>query len=589
MRELQIPRALWWIVLSTIVLRLGVFFGLELYADEAYYWTWSLRPAWGYFDHPPMVAWLAGLSSHLLPGELGVRFLFALCGGGAVLFAGLIAQELAGPRAAIPGALFAATAPMLTITGALALPDAPQELFITMTAWCLLRPKRLWLIAGLSWGLALLSKYPTVLLGPAVGLAALFDPDIRRDLRTWKPWVGGVLAALLFAPCVVWNARHDWVSFRFQLEHGFSQGASWGSFGEALGAVIGGVGILPLPLAVRFFVRERSTNARLLATIALLPLVVVLYSAARSHVEANWPAVVFPVLCAAAGAEISRWSLHRGRIPVAICAAVGTIGALVFAVEVRSPHLLSPRSVSVARLHGWRDAMPQVVTAAQGATFAYAATYQEAGELAYYGGWRRFGETYRRPSQFNLWGQEEKPRPQESIIALVESPLNEEERSRLVADPRREPVEVDARFKGEVLRRFQVTPLVAEPLAGLARHLPELIGPFHCEGLVIDPLFVRRGYSHGPVRVDITLAPMPQTAEQVERWTDMSAGYPPITTGLSRENGSGFYDCNAAGKCDAHLQLRSGVHVEVTSGGTARREDLEVLLAGLRMDSMGRH
>ena len=46
-----------------------------LFEDEAYYWVWSKNLAWGYFDHPPMVAlfiWIGGL---FFDGELGVRLL----------------------------------------------------------------------------------------------------------------------------------------------------------------------------------------------------------------------------------------------------------------------------------------------------------------------------------------------------------------------------------------------------------------------------------------------------------------------------------------------------------------------------------
>ena len=49
-----------------------------LLEDEAYYWVWSKNLAWGYFDHPPMVAlfiWLGGL---IFDGELGVRFVSAI-------------------------------------------------------------------------------------------------------------------------------------------------------------------------------------------------------------------------------------------------------------------------------------------------------------------------------------------------------------------------------------------------------------------------------------------------------------------------------------------------------------------------------
>src|SRR5690606_21213965 len=33
--------------------------------DAAYYWMWGQKPAWSYFDHPPLHAWLLGLVSFL--------------------------------------------------------------------------------------------------------------------------------------------------------------------------------------------------------------------------------------------------------------------------------------------------------------------------------------------------------------------------------------------------------------------------------------------------------------------------------------------------------------------------------------------
>jgi hypothetical protein len=30
----------------------------DIFHDEAYYWLWSKHLAWGYFDHPPMIAWI---------------------------------------------------------------------------------------------------------------------------------------------------------------------------------------------------------------------------------------------------------------------------------------------------------------------------------------------------------------------------------------------------------------------------------------------------------------------------------------------------------------------------------------------------
>ena len=41
--------------------------------DEAYYWMYSQNLDTGYFDHPPMVAWLIKTTNTLLAGTLGLR------------------------------------------------------------------------------------------------------------------------------------------------------------------------------------------------------------------------------------------------------------------------------------------------------------------------------------------------------------------------------------------------------------------------------------------------------------------------------------------------------------------------------------
>ena len=50
-------------------------FATGLLFDEAYYWYYAQQLEWGYFDHPPMVAWIIASSSYI-QGELGVRLLF---------------------------------------------------------------------------------------------------------------------------------------------------------------------------------------------------------------------------------------------------------------------------------------------------------------------------------------------------------------------------------------------------------------------------------------------------------------------------------------------------------------------------------
>ena len=63
-----------WIVLN--LLQAGL---TKLDGDEAYYWMYSRQLAWGYFDHPPMVALSVKLGELFAHGSLFTRL-------GTVLF-----------------------------------------------------------------------------------------------------------------------------------------------------------------------------------------------------------------------------------------------------------------------------------------------------------------------------------------------------------------------------------------------------------------------------------------------------------------------------------------------------------------------
>ncbi len=53
------PLVLFVLALTLARLLAGGLSGLS--EDEAYYRLWGLNPAWGYFDHPPMVGWWVAL------------------------------------------------------------------------------------------------------------------------------------------------------------------------------------------------------------------------------------------------------------------------------------------------------------------------------------------------------------------------------------------------------------------------------------------------------------------------------------------------------------------------------------------------
>jgi 4-amino-4-deoxy-L-arabinose transferase-like glycosyltransferase len=466
----------WAVALAAAAFRVALVWGLDLYADEAYYWTWSLRPAAGYFDHPPMVAWLIRLSSAVLPGEAGVRILFVACGALAVVFAALVARELSGdPRAPLAGALLAATAPLLTLTGALALPDAPVEAAYAAATWLLARARgRRWLWAGVAVGLALLSKHTAALLAPALLLLVAWDRELRRELATPWPWAGAAVAIAIFLPNLWWNATHEWVTIAFQLRHGFGGTPTVRSVLEYVGGQLGGPGPVVLPLAAWFLLRQAraagaASAARRVAAATLFPFAVTTLSALRGPVEANWAAFAYPGLAGAAGAALAAMRPRLSRALLGASVGLGLAAAAAFAFEARHPVLAPVDSPLVARFRGWkefaaraRDAVDRACASVgspagcDGADpFVFTDGYQEAAALAYYAGWRRFGRALARPSQLDLWA--EAPPPGSPFVTLAVGPVPDT-RGWFRAEGPGLTRYFEVRLKGDVMHRAEVTP-----------------------------------------------------------------------------------------------------------------------------------
>lgn len=210
--------------------RLAIAATMPITQDEAYYLDWTHALAWGYFDHPPGVA-LLGLGTLLAPGSvLAARFgcwlaatltllvlwrFFRRCGlRDQASGPGDLTMSLLLTSATLPG--FAA--------GVISTPDTALAL-----AWALALHEGLaalagtrwrWLTAGTAVGLGLLGKYGMLVIGPVLLIAIVAgDP---RALKTRWPYLGGLIALLVFSPNLLWNAHNDWLSLRFQFGHGFS-------------------------------------------------------------------------------------------------------------------------------------------------------------------------------------------------------------------------------------------------------------------------------------------------------------------------------------------------------------------------------
>lgn len=392
-------------VAAAAIVRLLVAAFTPLFPDEMYYWEWSRRLAAGYYDHPPLIA-LTIRAGTVLAGDtpFGVRLGAVLWGAVATTFLCLAARRIAAERAAMITAVLFAVMPLAAAGLVLATPDAPALAAAAATVYALVRalqgaPRspeslRWWGLAGVALGVAFCAKYTAALVPLGALVALLSRQDLRVRLAEPGPYVAMVLALLLFAPVIVWNARHEWISFAFQLRHGFGPvaGSAFNRELELIGGQAGLVSPILFVMAAAAVVAAMRRGAdavrRSLAILAIVVLAFFAYSATQRRVEANWPAFAYlpATLLLAAHARTRRWERW-----LAGGVALAALLSLVTYVNAFTPILPVPaRRDPAARAAGWDDLAHDVARlrsrhASAGAQVWIAGDrYQEASSLAFH-------------------------------------------------------------------------------------------------------------------------------------------------------------------------------------------------------------
>jgi hypothetical protein len=206
------------IAVAFVVVEVAVAGRYGFHRDELYFLACARHLAWGYVDQPPFVPAVARVATAVFGSSVvGLRLLPAVAGGVTVVLTAFMARELGGGRRAqLLAALAAATSTQVLATVHL-LSTAAFDLFFWSAITCLvlrlLRTgnERWWLPLGAVTGIGLLNKYNVVflLLGLVVGLVGCGH---GRMLTSRWLWTGAAIALAIWAPNLVWNARHDWAA-----------------------------------------------------------------------------------------------------------------------------------------------------------------------------------------------------------------------------------------------------------------------------------------------------------------------------------------------------------------------------------------
>ncbi|WP_398481425.1 glycosyltransferase family 39 protein [Tardiphaga sp.] len=355
-----------------------VYAGLfELRTDEAYYWTWSKESVLSFLDHPPMIAWFIRCGTALFGDTaFGVRFAgIVAMAVTQLLLADIVRRVTRDWRAVIVTVLMTEAALYYGLLMAKVAPDVAMIPFATAMLWSLVRladsdDGRWWLAAGLFGGLALLSKLTVVLTVPAI-LVFMLVPDWRmRWLTSPYPWLAVLIALAVSSPVLIWNAGHDWASFKFQFVRVTApHDVSLSTLGEFIGLQFAQVGFVLFPVLVSACVltlwrgaRQRDPVSLLLSLAVLLPFAYFVWRSLTLRVGDTWPMFMWPPAMAVAAINVTRlaqdgWSARTVRdswrwITISIAVGIPFV-LLAFLYSVAAPWNLLGRNDPIGTEAGY--------------------------------------------------------------------------------------------------------------------------------------------------------------------------------------------------------------------------------------------
>lgn len=409
--------------------------------DEYYFVVTGQHPSVAAPDNPMLVPYLAAGWYAVVGGHLwAFRILPALAMGGYVVLGGLIAREFSASRAHQVGAAGA--------TALLAIVPPVGHLFETTTfdmlttaaaLWMLIRalesdPQRWapWIGFGVLTGVAMEIKVLAVLVMVCCLLGILILGP-RRRLSTVKAWAAAVIAAVLSAPNLIWQAVHGWPQLTIAADiasGGSGSSTPRGSLIPITVLEIGPIVCIVLIIGVGRLLRPpwRTNRYGWLAAGFLIFLVLMLASGGKAY----YPAAFYPALMAAGAGPVLDWARTRSRQilcgVLAVISIVVTVTLTLPVYPVGSPlfKVAMGPNPDMGETVGWNGYIHTVSTvaatipAAQAThTIVLASNYGEAGALYL----ARRGDhpatdippVYSGDNAFWSWG----PPPESAINAIV--------------------------------------------------------------------------------------------------------------------------------------------------------------------------
>ncbi len=395
--------------------------------DELYFLAAGHHLAFGYVDQPPLTPLLARISAAATGNTLaGFRVLPALGLAALVVMAAAMSRLLGVGRT---GQLLAA----LAVATCAEFLGAMHELTTTMpdfVFWALAlllvmrllasQDPRWWVAIGGCVGIASEAKWNIGFLAAALA-AGFAATDARRLLRSRYLLLGGLTAAALAAPDLIWQAGHGWPElevFRvLQGAAGHNRAVYWPAQILFTGPVLAPVWIAGASWSLR------SEAARRFRPVAIGCVTAIALQFVLGG-KAYYPGGAYTFLLAAGSVPLERWLAGRRALARRIKPAAAVSGAMLAGAVIAAPVALSVlpartlHTVPLQKINydlAETIAWPKLVALVareydslpapqRQQTAILAGNYGEAGAIDRYGPGLALPQAYSGANNFWLWG-----------------------------------------------------------------------------------------------------------------------------------------------------------------------------------------
>lgn len=358
-------------ILSGILVIFRIFMSqhLDLTPDEAYYWEFSRRLDFSYYDHPPMVAYVISFFNLFFGNSvLSIRLPSII---GMLLASFLIFRicqvSFSNAQAGFWAVAMLNLTPAGTAIGFITTPDTPLLIFWSVGMYAFIKALNSskyfwWIITGLSLGCGALSKYNMIFFVPSIALTILCFKRYRHLVFTGRYWIMVFLAALGTLPIIYWNANHDWISFKFQFAHGLNPAnkSCWKTFGDFLVGQLGTIGLTLFPMlwyavikTIKKSWQENNEKLFFLSWLAFPTMLFFTMSSLNAKVEANWPQIAYISAMILVGFFITEVNSSKRAKWILLPSVILTITVLAQALFF--VFSIPPRKDVSNRLHGWKQ------------------------------------------------------------------------------------------------------------------------------------------------------------------------------------------------------------------------------------------